>query len=121
MKKLLITLFAMFAIINPLFSEAKEYVPHKYTAVNAAHILVGTKREAQLLKQMIDNGEDFAVLARQYSQCPSKSYGGNLGYFKRNQMVKEFETAAFGLPIGEISEPIQTQFGWHLIKVYDKK
>ena len=100
---------------------AKEFTPHKYTVVKASHILVPTETKAKTLKTMINEGEDFAYLARQYSQCPSKSIGGDLGYFKRGQMVKEFETVAFDLPIGAISDPVQTQFGWHLIKVVDKK
>ncbi len=90
-------------------------------SVKAAHILVKTKEEADTLKTMIDDGEDFGVLARQYSECPSKASGGDLGYFQRGQMVKEFEDAAFTLPVGTVSAPVKTQFGWHLIKVLDKK
>ena len=97
------------------------FTPHEYTTVKASHILVPTQDEAQTIKTMLDEGEDFAILARQYSKCPSKAMGGDLGYFRRGQMVKEFETAAFNLPKGQISEPIQTQFGWHIIKVTDKK
>lgn len=99
----------------------KEFKPHQYTVVKASHILVPSESKAKTLKIMLNEGEDFAYLARQYSQCPSKAVGGDLGYFKRGQMVKEFETAAFNLPVGEVSEPVQTQFGWHLIKVVDKK
>jgi len=120
--KFLSILFAVI-VLNTGIANAfsREFTPHKYTVVKASHILVSTQSKAQTLKTMIEEGEDFAYLARQYSQCPSKTIGGDLGYFKRGQMVKEFEMAAFDLPVGEISEPIQTQFGWHLIKVVDKK
>lgn len=92
-----------------------------YTKVKASHILVDTKAEAYELKSKLDKGEDFALLAKNYSKCPSGQDGGNLGYFERGQMVPEFENAAFNLPVGKVSEPVQTQFGWHLIKVYDKQ
>lgn len=91
------------------------------TSVKASHILVNTKAEANLIKSKIDNGESFEALAKKYSKCPSGQEGGNLGYFERGQMVPEFEDAAFDLPVGKVSEPVHTQFGWHLIKVYDKK
>ncbi len=91
------------------------------TSVNASHILVKTQSQAIELKSRIDKGESFEELAKKYSECPSKANGGNLGYFERGQMVPEFERAAFKLPVGEVSEPVQTQFGWHLIKVVDKK
>ncbi|MRR07152.1 MAG: peptidylprolyl isomerase, partial [Deltaproteobacteria bacterium] len=66
-------------------------------------------------------GEDFAVLAKDNSTCPSAAQGGNLGYFGKGQMVPAFETAAFSLKSGEISEVVETQFGYHIIKVTDKK
>ena len=119
--------FLLFVLVVALFNFnaanafPKEFKPHQYTVVKASHILVPTENKAKTLKVMLNEGEDFAYLARQYSQCPSKTIGGDLGYFKRGQMVKEFETAAFNLPVGEVSEPVQTQFGWHLIKVVDKK
>lgn len=92
-----------------------------YTSVHAAHILVDTEQEAKDLKTRIDKGESFEGLAKEYSKCPSKQNGGDLGVFGRRQMVKPFEDAAFSTPSGAVSEPVQTQFGWHLIKVYDKK
>ena len=70
----------------------------------------------------IKNGADFAELAKEYSQDPgSKDKGGDLGFFKRRQMVKEFDEAAFNLKVGEISGAIKTRYGYHLIKVTDKK
>lgn len=91
------------------------------TYVKASHILVDTKEEADLIKSKIDNGESFEMLAKKYSKCPSGENGGDLGYFQRGQMVKPFEDAAFNLPVGQVSAPLKTQFGWHIIKVYDKK
>ena len=93
--------------------------PVKY--VSAGHILVPTYDEAVALKKRIDNGESFEKLARQYSKCPSAQRGGALGSFGRGQMVKPFENAAFNLKVGEVSEPVKTEFGWHLIKVYNRK
>lgn len=85
------------------------------TQVTARHILVGTLEEAQLLASQINEGADFGVLARQYSKCPSGQNGGSLGSFGRGQMVQPFEDVSFGLDIGGLSEPVQTQFGYHLI------
>jgi len=94
---------------------------HFITSVGASHILVDSKEEAEFIKSKIDNGANFEAMAKRYSKCPSGANGGDLGYFERGQMVKPFEYAAFSLPAGQVSEPVQTQFGWHLIKVYDKK
>jgi peptidyl-prolyl cis-trans isomerase C len=88
--------------------------------VSAGHILVDTYAQAISLKKRIENGESFERLARQYSKCPSAQRGGTLGSFGRGQMVKPFENAAFNLNVGEVSEPVKTQFGWHLIKVYNR-
>lgn len=87
--------------------------------VRASHILVDTLEEAQNLKAEIANGADFGDLAAQYSKCPSGANGGDLRYFGKGMMVKPFEDAAFSLAQGEVSEPVQTQFGWHLIYVTD--
>lgn len=88
---------------------------------NASHILVKTEEEAKRIKEKLNQGEKFEDLAKQYSLCPSKKKGGNLGWFFNGQMVKEFEKATFDLKKGEISKPIKTQFGWHIIKLNDKK
>lgn len=93
----------------------------EYESVHAEHILVKTAAEAQQIKKAIDDGGNFEYYASAYSLCPSGRNGGDLGYFKRGQMVKEFEKAAFSTPVGEVSNPVYTQFGWHLIKVLDKK
>jgi peptidyl-prolyl cis-trans isomerase C len=87
--------------------------------VNASHILVRTESEANVILFDLQRGADFAKIAKEKSLCPSGKKGGNLGWFGRGQMVKEFENVAFSLKKGEISKPIKTQFGWHLIKVID--
>lgn len=92
----------------------------KYRTVRARHILVDSENQAWALKSRITEGESFEVLAQKYSQCPSKEKGGDLGYFNRGQMVPEFEKVAFETPIGEVSDPVKTRFGWHLIKVTRK-
>ena len=87
--------------------------------VKASHILVKTEDEAKKLYEEIKNGKDFAQAAMEFSSCPSGSNGGDLGFFPKGVMVKPFEDAAFSLPVGELSQPVQTQFGWHLILVTD--
>ena len=87
--------------------------------IRASHILVKTEEEAKKLLEEIKNGADFAKLASEHSMCPSGRDGGDLRFFGRGMMVKPFEEAAFALKIGEVSEPVETQFGWHLIKLTD--
>ncbi len=89
--------------------------------VNASHILVDTEEEAMDIKQQLDEGGDFAELAAEYSKDPSNAgQGGALGFFGRGQMVAPFEEAAFSMEPGEISEPVQTDFGYHIIRVEEK-
>ena len=86
--------------------------------VRASHILVNSETQALRLKKEIENGEiTFEKAALKYSLCPSGKDGGDLGYFGKNVMVPEFESAAFSLPLGKVSEPVKTAFGYHLIKV----
>ena len=89
--------------------------------VKASHLLVKTEEEALKIKKEIENGKEFAVAAKEVSLCPSSNNGGDLGYFTKGQMVKEFEDAAFSMEVGEVSNPIKTQFGYHLIYLTDKK
>ena len=85
--------------------------------IRASHILVPTLKEAVELQNKITAGAVFEDLAKTYSLCPSgKSNGGDLGTFPKGVMVKPFEEAAFATPVGSISGPVQTQFGYHLIK-----
>ena len=84
--------------------------------VEASHILVTSQEQAQSLLEQVRAGADFATLARQHSQCPSKANGGSLGQFGPGRMVKSFEEATYALNIGSVSDPVQTQFGYHLIQ-----
>jgi parvulin-like peptidyl-prolyl isomerase len=84
--------------------------------IEAAHILVEQEFEAQDLIKKLADGESFEELAQKFSKCPSGKQGGDLGPFGKGQMVAPFEEAAFALEPGEISQPVQTQFGYHLIK-----
>jgi peptidyl-prolyl cis-trans isomerase C len=119
--------------------EARDYYnsnPDKYkereTQVKASHILISVdsgadqSRKAAARKQIEDlldrvkSDQDFAALAKQYSECPSGAQGGDLGFFSEGQMVKPFEKAAFAMEPGETSDIVETQFGYHIIRVTDK-
>lgn len=90
--------------------------------VHARHILVDSEDTAKEIYEKIAHGADFTQMAKQYSKDPgSKDDGGDLGYFTRGRMVPQFEEAAFKLDKGDVSLPVQSQFGWHLIKVEDKR
>ena len=114
-KALLAMTVALFLLTG--IAQAKE----EYSEVHAEHILVKTAYEAQQIKKAIDAGGSFEYYAKAYSMCPSGQRGGDLGYFGKGQMVPEFEHVAFRTPVGEVSKPVYTQFGWHLIKVLDKR
>jgi parvulin-like peptidyl-prolyl isomerase len=85
--------------------------------VRASHILVDDEATAKDLKTKIEKGASFESMARDHSSCPSSAKGGDLGWFGKGQMVKPFEEAAFSTPENQVSAPIKTQFGYHLIKV----
>lgn len=89
--------------------------------VHARHILLKTEEKAKEVREKAAKGEDFGELAKTYSTGPSASSGGDLGYFGKGQMVPEFSAVAFALKPGEISEPVKTKFGWHIIKVEDRR
>ncbi len=89
--------------------------------VNASHILVESEKEATKIVERLNGGERFEDLAKKYSKCPSGKKGGALGWFGRNQMVAEFEHAAFKSEPGNVVGPVRTNFGWHLILVNDVK
>ena len=114
MKKVFSILFLIASFAIPALAE-------EFSTVCASHILVPTEMEAIKLKSQIKDFDDFKYYAKMYSKCPSGKNGGDLGCFSKGQMVKPFEDAAFGGNVGEVSDPIKTQFGYHLIWVTEKK
>ena len=130
MKKNALKQYAMhrlFDDINVTEDEiAKYYDEHKEhfntpEAIRASHILVKTEKEAKDIFDEIEAGLSFEDAANKYSSCPSKDKGGDLGEFTRGSMVPEFEKAAFEMEVGEVSQPVESQFGYHIIKVASKK
>jgi peptidyl-prolyl cis-trans isomerase C len=89
--------------------------------VHARHILVETEDEAKAIEDELKKGADFAELAKKKSKDPGASDGGDLGFFTKDQMVPEFSNVAFSLEPGKISDPVKSQFGWHIIKVEEKR
>ncbi|WP_025821716.1 peptidylprolyl isomerase [Shewanella marina] len=83
----------------------------------ARHLLVGTEQECLALKDQIDQGADFAEVAKAHSKCPSGAQGGELGSFGPGMMVKEFDDVVFSAPLNVVQGPVQTQFGYHLLEV----
>jgi peptidyl-prolyl cis-trans isomerase C len=118
--------------VQKMYEERKEQF-NEPEQVQASHILVevspeATQEEKDAARKKIEDvlaqakaGKDFAELAKEYSSCPSKEMGGDLGFFARGMMVKPFEDAAFALKEGEISDIVETQFGYHIIKLTGKK
>ncbi len=88
---------------------------------NASHILVETEEEAKAIAEELRGGADFAEMAKAKSTGPSGPSGGKLGWFSKGQMVPEFEAAVTSMTKGEISDPVKTQFGWHVIKLNDSR
>jgi peptidyl-prolyl cis-trans isomerase C len=87
----------------------------------ARHILVASEQEAKDIAARLAQGEEFEALASQYSLDGSREFGGDLGYFTADEMVPQFSETAFSLEVGEVSQPVQTEFGWHLIKLEDRR
>jgi peptidyl-prolyl cis-trans isomerase C len=87
---------------------------------SARHILVDTAEQCMKLKQEIEGGADFALVAAQHSKCPSGRDGGALGTFSPGQMVPEFDTVVFNDEVGKVHGPVQTQFGYHLIEITER-
>ena len=109
------------AAMHKVYDEAVARMP-KEDEVHARHILVPTEQEAKDIVAQLKNGADFATLAKQKSKDPGASKnGGDLGWFTKAQMVPAFADAAFKLDKGQISDPVHTQFGWHIIQVTDKR
>ncbi|HKS17647.1 MAG TPA: peptidylprolyl isomerase [Bradyrhizobium sp.] len=106
--------------MKKVYEEASKQITGEQE-VHARHILVETEDEAKAVKAELDKGADFAELAKKKSKDPGASDGGDLGFFTKEQMVPEFSTVAFTLEPGKISDPVKSQFGWHIIKVEEKR
>ena len=117
------------AIANSVTEEAVRAEYDKLVAdfkpqeeIRASHILVATEEEAKAIKAELDGGADFATIAKEKSIDPGAANGGDLGFFGKGMMVAPFEQAAYALTeIGQVSEPVQSQFGWHIIKLEEKR
>lgn len=128
-KEQILKQFAMKSVLNSVEisdDEAKEFYesnPDYFKEVynfKASHILVESEEEAAKVKERIESGELFEDLAKEVSTCPSNERGGDLGHFQSGQMVPEFENALLTLKDGEVSGPVKTQFGYHIIKADHK-
>ena len=104
------------------YNEIKgQLVPEGTEEVKASHILVESEEAAKEIIAQLEGGADFAALAKEKSIDPAGQNGGDLGYFSKGQMVPEFEAAAFALEKDKVSQPVQTQFGWHVIRLEDRR
>ena len=90
-------------------------------SVNAAHILVNKEEDAKKIMDRLRKGEDFEALAKRFSKCPSGKKGGNLGWFGKGDMVKEFDEVCFNGKKGDVIGPVKTEFGYHVILIKDQK
>ncbi len=106
--------------VESYYNENKEQFKSP-ESVKASHILVDDENKANEIIEELNNGLSFEEAAGKYSKCPSKARGGDLGFFTRGKMVPEFEKAAFEMKKDEISKPVKTQFGYHIIKLTDRK
>jgi peptidyl-prolyl cis-trans isomerase C len=106
--------------MKKVYEEASKQITGEQE-VHARHILVETEDEAKAVKAELDKGADFAELAKKKSKDPGSADGGDLGFFTKEQMVPEFSAVAFALEPGKISDPVKSQFGWHIIKVEEKR
>jgi peptidyl-prolyl cis-trans isomerase C len=106
--------------MKKVYEEASKQISGEQE-VHARHILVETEDEAKGIVEELKKGADFAELAKKKSKDPGASDGGDLGFFTKEQMVPEFSAAAFALEPGKISDPVKSQFGWHVIKVEEKR
>ncbi|MBA7471619.1 putative parvulin-type peptidyl-prolyl cis-trans isomerase [subsurface metagenome] len=106
--------------MKKVYEEAAKQITSE-VEVRARHILVETEDEAKAVVEELKKGADFAELAKKKSKDPGASDGGDLGFFTKDQMVPEFSAIAFTLEPGKISDPVKSQFGWHVIKVEEKR
>lgn len=115
------TIFETELLRQKLYDAVTADLPHAQDRIWARHILVATEEEAKAVIERLNNGEDFSALAAELSQdTGSGARGGDLGWFGKGAMVAPFEEAAYNLKVGEISQPVQSSFGWHIIQVIDR-
>ena len=110
--------------LEPTEEELKALYEDKkimFNQIRASHILVDTEKEAKEIKDKLNNGGNFEELAKEFSTCPSSEEGGDLGYFAYGDMVPEFSEVAFNMELGQISDPVKSTYGYHIIKVTDIK
>lgn len=112
-------MISMTALIAGCSPSAKDKISDDQKEIRARHILLRSKANADEIIKKLDMGDGFVSLAKRFSTGPSGPKGGDLGYFGKGMMVPAFEEAVFALKIGEISPPVKTEFGWHIIKVED--
>jgi peptidyl-prolyl cis-trans isomerase C len=106
--------------MKKVYEEASKQITGEQE-VHARHILVETEDQAKAVEEELKKGAGFAELAKKKSKDPGASDGGDLGFFTKDQMVPEFSAVAFSLEPGKVSDPVKTQFGWHVIKVEEKR
>ena len=106
--------------MHKVYDDAIKQMPPE-EEIHARHILVPSEDEAKAIEAELKKGADFATLAKEKSKDPGAADGGDLGYFTKDQMVPEFSDVAFKLDKGKVSDPVKTQFGWHVIKIEDKR
>src|SRR3954465_4752138 len=106
--------------MKKVYEEASKQISGEQE-VHARHILVETEDAPKAIAEELKKGADFAALAKKKSKDPGSSDGGDLGFFTKDQMVPEFSTVAFPLAPGKISDPVKSQFGWHIIKIEEKR
>ncbi len=117
-RKLLADIEVSEDVVEAYYNENKVQF-NKPDQAKASHILVDTEEQASDIMKEIEGGLSFEEAASKYSKCPSNAQGGDLGFFGKGQMVPEFEEAVFAMEVGDLSAPVQTQFGFHLIKKTD--
>jgi len=106
----------LFTFLKNIYCFHYQHIITLGNKIKCSHILVEKQSQALQLLEEIKKGKKFGAVAREVSTCPSSKKDGDLGYFTKGMMVKEFDEVAFKLQIGEVSEPVKTQFGYHLIK-----
>ena len=119
--KFILKSMIVLVILAMCYIAAESYMAqYQYKEIKASHILLDTQEDALAVKEMLDNGAVFEELAKERSLCPTKTVGGNLGWFGKNgKMDKTFTKAAFSMKKGHISDPVQTPYGWHIIRLDD--